>query len=117
LRAIAHSARSSAARRRRQVRIAVRVPRARSSARAGPQYRLGGGVGVDLFPEGRAPDPNMGSDLEDLLALFPETACLAADGTLVVGGRQPNAAATGIRTPAYACHVEPLPGRAPPYPE
>jgi diaminopimelate decarboxylase len=54
----------------------------------------------------------MGSDVEDLLALFPDTARLAADGSLVVGGCRLDAVAAEFGTPVYAVDEESLRAQA-----
>ena len=43
----------------------------------------------------------MGSDLEQLLAFFPDTTCLAADGSLAVGGCRLTDLASEFGTPVY----------------
>src|SRR5262245_35606105 len=78
------------------------------------QYRLADGARADHFP-GPAPTRtrrDMGSDLADLLALFPETTRLADDGTLVVGGCRLDEVAAEFGTPVYVVDEESLRGRA-----
>ena len=54
----------------------------------------------------------MGSDLEDLLALFPDTTGLADDGSLVVGGCRLDHVAAEFGTPVYVVDEESLRGQA-----
>jgi diaminopimelate decarboxylase len=55
---------------------------------------------------------DMGSDVEDLLGLLPQTTCLAEDGSLMVGGCRLDDVAREFGTPVYVVDEESLRSQA-----